>query len=494
MARFEIFCKMNLKPVFILSVLMSSIIFGAFGQNERYFLPFIDSTSVENRCGYKNQFGDIIIPAKYPIIFYTDTLWQYNYLGTVTPNIIAFKHKDSMFFQPFICSKIHYSDGRLSRIEKNGKMGFVNEKNEIVIPPKYDFVTPFKDGFSEFYQGVDKVYMRGNWYWGGNIQTKGYLNEEGREFSKKTVELFENGNVKSILYRWTGNYSCLGGIESFHFYESGNLQSHSAYGTLFNCKPDYDLQYVFNESGDTVLLKNKTRQMLNGEYRIGHYDYYYDSTGSRVNEWMVIRSLWSNDSVLDFINDDLIFLNQNYREISEKKMIKKINKNHLDWVYTYLPQEVWSDTGAEIRFIIHPRRKKDKDRDRLKKAHSKVLRHWVSREFNRLIYHSESITIATLDSAGTNTDSEIAVSKRDHKKLVKLLYAESGYDILIKDLPEARIKITSYNGNKRKTILWVSAQSGDVYLERDFGEFIKLNHFDKLNRKVNRLLVKYKLM
>lgn len=67
---------------------------------------------------------------------------------------------------------------QLTPFQKEGKWGYKNQKQEIIVQPKYDFAEPFANGMA-------KVGMQGNKvWWDGWLQrdTYGYIDEKGAEF------------------------------------------------------------------------------------------------------------------------------------------------------------------------------------------------------------------------------------------------------------------------------------------------------------------------
>lgn len=62
-------------------------------------------------------------------------------------------------------SWLFFYDG-LAGVEKTFRYGFVNTKGKLVIPAKYDEITPFKNGYA-------RVRYYGKW---------GYINTKGKEF------------------------------------------------------------------------------------------------------------------------------------------------------------------------------------------------------------------------------------------------------------------------------------------------------------------------
>lgn len=477
---------MNRKLIFILFGLNVLTTFRVLGQKEAYFLPFIDSSGTEKLVGYKNQSGETVIPAKYPILFYIDTLREMNQAQNPTPKVIALKIPDSEYFQPFVLSKESvYPEKGWQRFEKAGKMGFVDQKNKVVVPAVYDFVTPFNKGFAEFYNGIEKVNVHGCWYWGGEIQKQGFISLDGLEFTTREVKLYENGSLKEEAYRWTEAASCRSRIKTITYDETGKVRGHYLYGTKPDCSQEYSSKYLFNVFGDTMHSENETVNGLTGLYRLGHYDYCYEDT-SKIFIWSVIRSQWKNDTLLDFINSDLVFLDEKYHRISEKRMIHKINAKNLDWTYTYLPQELRDKSGQPVTFLIHPMSEDPNDKDRLEKTRKKILKHWVSHPLNRLIYYSDSMSISQVGDLGMYS-AEIKLSEQKSEHLARILHTQGEYQSTIDKPKEYTIRLTSYNGDEAPTYLWLSKDSGDISVEAGNNMVVLLKSTGKLKRLAKKL-------
>jgi hypothetical protein len=477
---------MNRKLILILFGLNALVTFKVLGQKEVYFLPFIDSSGTEKLVGYKNQSGETVIPAKYQLLFYIDTLREINHSQMTVPNVVAVKQSNSDYFLPFILSKESvYPENGWQRFEKTGRMGFIDQKNKVVVPAQYDFVTPFNKGFAEFYNGIEKIYVDGSWYWGGEIQRQGFITLDGLEFSTREVKLYENGNIKEEAYRWTEPASCRSRIKTITYDETGKVRGHYLYATKPDCSQEYRSKYLFNVFGDTMHSENETVKGLNGLYRLGHYDYCYEDT-AKIFIWSVIRSQWKNDTLLDFISSDLVFLDEKYNRISEKKMIRKINTKNLDWTYTYFPQEIRNKSGAPITFLIHPMVEDLNDKDRLEKTRKKFLKHWVSHPLNRLIYYSDSMSILRVDDSGMYS-AEIKLSEKESKQISRLMHSQGKYAGTIEKPEEYTIRLTSYNEDLASTFLWLSKDSGNISVEAGNNHVILLKSTRKLKRLAKKL-------
>lgn len=163
--------------------------------------------------GFKEKNGAVIIPAQYQAVY------DFNSYGIADVFDIPDRswHKittnKTFLVKSYLidCGPDYYVSG-LSRFEQNGKLGFVNIKGEIVIPPKFDWTTGFwfsepialvclgcteqkadQNGYSEIKGGK----------WGG-IDKKGHL-VIPLEFTGYTLDdnhaiiLFKNSTAHKIF-------------------------------------------------------------------------------------------------------------------------------------------------------------------------------------------------------------------------------------------------------------------------------------------------------
>ncbi|WCL48494.1 WG repeat-containing protein [Leptospira sp. GIMC2001] len=68
----------------------------------------------------------------------------------------------------------------LSRYIDKDKMGFVNEKGQIVIQAKYDFVYPFEKGKAKFCNGCKSIQEGEHYYMDPKSGTWGTINKQGK--------------------------------------------------------------------------------------------------------------------------------------------------------------------------------------------------------------------------------------------------------------------------------------------------------------------------
>lgn len=108
-----------------------------------------DENAPEMSCGYKNSQGDTIIPFGKYMQCFTDTFLNFAIVydkNNTDSKMIAINQKDEIIFDVYYYDNgpDYISDG-LFRIKRNGKIGYANEKGEIVIEPIYACANPFED-------------------------------------------------------------------------------------------------------------------------------------------------------------------------------------------------------------------------------------------------------------------------------------------------------------------------------------------------------------
>lgn len=94
----------------------------------------------------------------------------------------VYNRKGEFLYNPlFFDNGPDYWNNGVRRFVENGKIGFVNEKGEKVIAAKYDFATPFDDGYALVSLGnLKKNYFAGgeNWSIAGDTLSY-YINLNG---------------------------------------------------------------------------------------------------------------------------------------------------------------------------------------------------------------------------------------------------------------------------------------------------------------------------
>lgn len=160
----------------------------------------------DDTYGYENNLGDTIIPyGKYMCHI------PYRTLGFISKpkekDIVAISPSGTELFKVFQYDNgpDHLSEGVFRMIGNNNKMGFADTTGHIVIPPRFDFVTPLKNGHAFFNTGgrsvpIDKsgeYHMITGGHWG-------VINKEGKEICPAlldSVPLKYKGIQTEIIYQ-----------------------------------------------------------------------------------------------------------------------------------------------------------------------------------------------------------------------------------------------------------------------------------------------------
>lgn len=111
-----------------------------------YLIFFSDP--VNNEYGYKNQFGDTIIPLGKYTLCYTDTLKTFAIVLKPDFGFVAIDRQENILYKvyPFDNGPDYESEG-LFRIIINDKIGFADaETGKIVIKPQFGCASPFENG------------------------------------------------------------------------------------------------------------------------------------------------------------------------------------------------------------------------------------------------------------------------------------------------------------------------------------------------------------
>ena len=122
---------------------------GVFGQKtdaNKIWVSYIDS--VNDGYGYKNLYGDIIIPAgKYSFCF-TDTFRTYAIVSLPPKGFVAIDRKENILYNvfPFDNGPDYVEDG-FFRIVKDGKIGYADAATgKVVIQAQFACAWPFEKG------------------------------------------------------------------------------------------------------------------------------------------------------------------------------------------------------------------------------------------------------------------------------------------------------------------------------------------------------------
>jgi hypothetical protein len=161
----------------------------------------------DGRYGYKDAKGKEMLTPKYMEVF-TDTFdHRIALVADSVEGIMAIDRKGKKLFTPFIFDNgpDYVSEGVFRYTDKN-KMGFAS-MDSIVLPAKYDFVTPFHEGLACFGRGFTMSrgeegtsLTGGKW---GFVNLKGDTViaprfDEPSEFKDGKASVRENGKVKVI--------------------------------------------------------------------------------------------------------------------------------------------------------------------------------------------------------------------------------------------------------------------------------------------------------
>ncbi|HEY6162192.1 MAG TPA: WG repeat-containing protein [Bacteroidia bacterium] len=161
----------------------------------------------DGRYGYKDAKGKEILAPKYMEVF-TDTFdHRMALVADSVEGVIAIDHTGKKLFTPFIFDNgpDYFSEG-VFRYTENNKMGFAN-LDSIVLPAKYDFVTPFHEDLACFGSGFKMSrgeegtsLSGGKW---GFINMKGDTViaprfDEPAEFKNGKADVKEKGKEKTI--------------------------------------------------------------------------------------------------------------------------------------------------------------------------------------------------------------------------------------------------------------------------------------------------------
>lgn len=132
--------------------------------------------------------------------------------------------------------------------DKNGKWGYLNENLDIVIGPKYDFVTSFHEGRSfvregKYWKIIDKsgnVIMSKLWpaFRGSAYETdNGYVDKINNSYFQDGRCFVQTNKYKTLLVDLNGST-----IIDFEKY----LQQHNAHSIMHNGKPLYSWEHYYN--------------------------------------------------------------------------------------------------------------------------------------------------------------------------------------------------------------------------------------------------------
>lgn len=137
-------------------------------------------------CGYLNQQGDTLI-SKYEFqILFSETFLNFAFVYDAQKfgkEIVAINRDKKVVFEAFMYDNgpDYLSEG-LFRIKQNGKIGFANEKGEIIIPAIYECAYPFEEGIAKVSMRCETV-TDGFEHFGWESKEWFFINQKGQKVS-----------------------------------------------------------------------------------------------------------------------------------------------------------------------------------------------------------------------------------------------------------------------------------------------------------------------
>ncbi|MFP4662465.1 MAG: WG repeat-containing protein [Halanaerobiales bacterium] len=127
--------------------------------------------------GYKEQNDNISIEARY-IFAYEFSEYGIAVVCDPLEGWIYIDKDGEFVIKPMIVDNYYdeFSEG-LARFEEDGKIGFFNQKGQVVIDPIYEYAHPFKNGFAQVARGVKKERM--GEYTFIEVDKWGFINKKG---------------------------------------------------------------------------------------------------------------------------------------------------------------------------------------------------------------------------------------------------------------------------------------------------------------------------
>ena len=137
----------------ILIVFSAIILFSCSGKKEsgEKLFSFVEN---EEFYGFKNEKGDVVIPAKY-IMSFTDTFnKKIAFVIDKKEGLIAIDKKGNYVLTPFFFDNgPDYFEEGLFRFVENKKLGFADSNGNKVIPAQFECVSIFNSGRAAFCEG-----------------------------------------------------------------------------------------------------------------------------------------------------------------------------------------------------------------------------------------------------------------------------------------------------------------------------------------------------
>jgi hypothetical protein len=137
----------------------------------------IDTTKDE--YGYINYQGDTVIPMGKYLFCFTEKFDNFAIVSTYHDGIIGIDRNEKILFNVYVFDNgPDYPSNGLFRIIKNGKIGYADERGNVVIEPQFDCAYPFRKGKAKVGKGCGKqTDGEHSWWTGGNWFT---INKKGR--------------------------------------------------------------------------------------------------------------------------------------------------------------------------------------------------------------------------------------------------------------------------------------------------------------------------
>ena len=173
---------------------------GSLQAQNDYWLKTCDSL---DNCGYMDQEGNIRIEIGKYYPCYTDTLYNYAFVYKEGSGLVAIDRNEKVLFNVWVVDNgPDYPSEGLFRIVRDGKIGFANLKGEVVIPPQFDAVYPFRDGMAAFCVGcnVEKDVMTPEYtVWTGGLW--GFVDKEGNIVADPVYHKVWNPEQKKYQFK-----------------------------------------------------------------------------------------------------------------------------------------------------------------------------------------------------------------------------------------------------------------------------------------------------
>lgn len=190
-----------MKNFALLFVLLISLQCGTSRLNdEKWILSFDDTT---REYIYQNEAGEVKLrlPEDQYANCFTDTFVYYAIVYHTDYGLVGIDKNEKVLFNLFNYDNGYYEKEGFLRIVEDGKMGFANQKGQIVIAPKFDAAYSFSDSLAAVCQGCTEEKMDEYTMWVGGKW--GFIDTEGKMVIPaqydRVVAHFENGKATVIL-------------------------------------------------------------------------------------------------------------------------------------------------------------------------------------------------------------------------------------------------------------------------------------------------------